>query len=46
MGVLIGVRVANFVANELRNNISQKILWNDFQCVTLAENNKSIVKFC
>ena len=33
MAVLIGVRAANFVANELRINISQKILWTDSQCV-------------
>ena len=33
MVVLIGVRDANFVSNELRVTISEKVLWTDSQCM-------------
>ena len=33
LAVVIGVRAANFVARELRLNISERILWTDSQCV-------------
>ena len=33
MGVLIGVRAANFVAVELKLSITERILWTDSQCV-------------
>ena len=33
MGVLIGVRAANFVAVELKLTITERILWTDSQCV-------------
>ena len=33
MGVLIGVRAANFVAVQLKITITERILWTDSQCV-------------
>ena len=33
MGVLIGVRAANFVASELKLTVTERILWTDSQCV-------------